>query len=203
EKTNPTARFDNLTIMKKKSAQTVEQGKEKTNVEIKTEMESEAPARLNQVINPMNDFYPPQEKVAFTKYFLDFSSPITFWREGRGDIFCLKESDEKACVFIIRHFSSWNSPEDATVDILNKYSQQVKDFEIYDQHETFSADGYPAYWAGAHFSIDGKNYETGHLFVQVNNEIFQIMSYTTRGIVEKYRQELNHITESFSLSRSE
>ncbi|HPG19028.1 MAG TPA: hypothetical protein PLG58_00385 [Flexilinea sp.] len=203
EKTNTATRFDNLTILKKKSAQTVEQGKEKTNVEIKTEMESEAPAHLNQVINPMNDFYPPQEKVAFTKYFLDFSSPITFWREGRGDIFCLKESDEKACVFIIRHFNSWNSPEDAAVDILNKYSQQVKDFEIYDQHETFSADGYPAYWAGAHFSIDGKNYETGHLFVQVNNEIFQIMSYATRGIVEKYRQELNHITESFSLSRSE
>ena len=204
EKTNPTARFDNLTIMKKKSAQAeTEQGKEKTNVEIKTEMESEAPAHLNQVITPMNNFYPPQEKVAFTKYFLDFSSPITFWREGRGDIFCLKESDEKACVFIIRHFNSWNSPEDATVDILNKYSQQVKDFEIYDRHETFSADGYHAYWAGAHFSIDGKNYETGHLFVQVNNEVFQIMSYATRGIVEKYRQELNHITESFSLSRSE
>ena len=203
EKTNTATRFDNLTIMKKKSAQTVEQGKEKTNVEIKTEMESEAPAHLNQVINPMNDFYPPQEKVAFTKYFLDFSSPITYWREGRGDIFCLKESDEKACVFIIRHFNSWNSPEDAADDILDKYSQQVKDFEIYDRHETFSADGYHAYWAGAHFSIDGKNYETGHLFVQVNNEVFQIMSYATRGIVEKYRQELNHITESFSLSRSE
>jgi hypothetical protein len=204
ENTNPTTRFDNLTILKKKSAQAeTEQGKEKTNVEIKTEMESEAPAHLNQVITPMNDFYPPQEKVAFTKYFLDFSSPITFWREGRGDIFCLKESDEKACVFIIRHFNSWNSPEDAAVDILDKYSQQVKDFEIYDRHETFSADGYPAYWAGAHFSIDGKNYETGHLFVQVNNEVFQIMSYATRGIVEKYRQELNHITESFSLSRSE
>ena len=100
-------------------------------------MESEAPAHLNQVITPMNNFYPPQEKVAFTKYFLDFSSPITFWREGRGDIFCLKESDEKACVFIIRHFNSWNSPEDAAVDILDKYSQQVKDFEIYDRHETF------------------------------------------------------------------
>jgi len=203
ENTNPVTRFDNLTVMKKKSIKPVELSKEKTNVDVKSEFKSESSAHLNQVVNPMNDLYPPQENVAFTKFFLDFSSPVTFWREGRGDIFCLKESDEKACVFIVQHFDNWDSPKAAANDILNKYAQQVKNFEIFDQHETFSADGYPAYRAGAHFSIGGINYETDHLFIRVNDEVFQIMSYATRGIIEKYRQDLNHIMESFSLSSSE
>jgi len=204
-------RFDNIDVMKKGSTQVVDL-EEETVTETEEsaleegtvaeteepEWENESPYRVNKVTAPMNDFYPPAEKWVTTDYTLDISVPITFWKEGRGNLFCPKESNEKACVFIIQHFDRWGSPSEAADDILGKYAEQVEDFEIFDEEETFTKDGFYAYQVGTYFTIDGKSYEGSHLFVQVQNVFFQIMSYGTRGTIDKYREDLKQITESFS-----
>jgi len=204
-------RFDNIDVMKKGSTQVVDLEEEtvtetaepaleeETVIETKEpEWENDSPYRINKVTAPMNDFYPPGEKMVSTNYTLDISIPITFWNERRGNLFCPKESNEKACVFIIQHFSIWGSPSEAADDILGKYAEQVEDFEIFDEQETFTKDGFYAYQVGTYFTIDGKNYEGSHLFVKVQNVVFQIMSYGTRGTIDKYREGLKQISDSFS-----
>ncbi len=204
-------RFDNIDVMKKGSTQVVDLEEETVTeteepaLEEETvaeteepDWENESPYRINKVTAPMNDFYPPDEESVLTDYTLDISIPITFWKEERGNLFCPKESNENACVFIIQHFDRWGSPSEAADDILGKYAEQVEDFEIFDEEETFTKDGFYAYRVGTYFTIDGKNYEGSHLFVQVQNVVFQIMSYGTRGTIDKYREDLKQITDSFS-----
>ncbi|MHC1771125.1 MAG: hypothetical protein AB9907_05185 [Flexilinea sp.] len=167
-------------------------------IEEETFFEEDSPYRVNKVTAPMDAYYPPDEGFSYMDYTLDLSVPLTFWKEGNGNLFCPKESREQACVFVIQHFGYWDSPEEIADDIMGKYAEEVENFEIYHRQSTRTKDGFAAYWVGSYFSIDGTKYEGSHLFVQVQNVVFQIMGYGTTDSMDKYRQELKEIAESFT-----
>ncbi len=156
---------------------------------------------MNSVTLPLQALYPSRNSSDLINYMIDISAPFTFRKEGSEDLFCLKESDGKACLFIIRHFNEWNSPEEAADTIIDDYAKQVNNLEIYHQQNTYSAERYPAYWVGAYFSAGENNYESSHLFIQAKNGVFQVFTYAPTDLIEQYRESLKKIAESFSYSK--
>jgi len=189
--TQTTVFFDNLEVRKKKP-----------NEDEAPDIGVDSPYHhMNPVTLPLQDLYPSRNSSDWIDYMIDISVPFTFRKEGSGDLFCLRESDGKACLFIIRHFNEWNSPEEAADTIIDDYAKQVNNFEIYHQQSTYSAEGYPAYWVGAHFSAGENNYESSHLFIQAKNGVFQVFTYAPTDLIEQYRESLKKIAESFSYSK--
>lgn len=182
--------FDNLDVRKKK-----------LNENEAPDRGVDSPYHMNPVTLPLQDLYPSRNSSDLINYMIDISAPFTFRKEGSGDLFCLKESDGKACLFIIRHFNEWNSPEEAADTIIDDYAKQVNNLEIYHQQSTYSAEGYPAYWVGAYFSAGENNYESSHLFIQAKNGVFQVFTYAPTDLIEQYRESLKKIAESFSYSK--
>ena len=181
-------RFDNLEVMKK---------------EVPFDQITNTAHHLRSMIGSMNNLYPLHEgEKDSVDYSLDIHTPINEYKIGNGELLCLKESMDRCCIFILQHSQdeSMNLDSHEFGDkILEKYAEQMVDFKIIYREKTSLINGYPVYKIRADFSVDEQDFESNHMFIQTPDSFFQIMIYEPRELNNTCDEDLNRISESFSL----